>query len=112
MMPNLLYAFDTNKIKEVFDHVRNLLVCALLIAAGLFETRHSTALLEPVFAGPLTGWGLVAVGSGLAIVNLLAGMSQLSKLPHSRVWITLMLCGYVLMSIRAMVVLTAFRACQ
>lgn len=108
----LLDIFDANKAKAVFDHIRNLLMCALLIAAGNFEGQQRIGLISDLNGSPFVGWGLIAIGVALGLVNLLTGLSQLSRLAYHRLWMTLLLGAYVATSIRAMVVLTAFRACS
>lgn len=108
----MLDIFDANKAKAVFDHIRNLLMCALLIAAGFFEGQQRIGWLSDLNTSPFVGWGLIAIGVALAVVNLLAGLSQLSRLAYHRLWMALLLGAYVVTSIRAIVVLTAFRACS
>lgn len=107
----LLELVDADSTKAVFDHVRNVLMCALLIAAGVFESQQRVGLISDVTAGEFVGWGLVSIGIVLALFNLLAGLSQLSKLPYHRLWMALVLVAYVLASVRGVVVLTVFRAC-
>ncbi|MBS0342903.1 MAG: hypothetical protein JSS56_20510 [Proteobacteria bacterium] len=108
----LLDVFDANKTKAVFDHIRNLLMCALLIAAGVFEGQHRIGLYSDLNTSAFVGWGLIAIGVVLAVVNLLVGLSQLSKLAYHRFWMALVLFAYVMTSLRAVVVLTAFRSCN
>lgn len=104
----LLDVFDVNNTKAVFDHIRNVLMCALLIAAGVFEGRERIGLIADF---NFVGWGLIFIGVVLALINLRVGLSQLSKLAYHRLWMALVLAAYVTASVRAVVVLTAFRSC-
>ena len=107
----LFDVFDVNNTKAVFDHIRNLLMCALLIAAGVFEGQQRIGLISDFNTSPFVGWGLIFIGVVLALINLRVGLSQLSKLAYHRLWMALVLAAYVVASVRAVVVLTAFRSC-
>ena len=98
-------------IKSIFENLKNLVLCALLIAAGLFEHTNSTGLLmDWVVMDRFLGAGLIVLGFALAVLNLREGISQLAKLPFRRISTALLSCIYVLGSARLIMVITAFRS--
>ncbi|WP_213957956.1 MULTISPECIES: hypothetical protein [unclassified Variovorax] len=97
-------------IKSIFENVQNLILCALLIAAGLFENANSTGLMGWIAVDRTLGIGLILAGFALAVLNLRVGLLQLAKLPFRRISMTLLSCVYVLGSARLITVMTAFRS--
>ena len=97
-------------IKSIFENLKNLILCALLIAAGVFEHSNSTGLMGWMAVDRSLGTGLIAAGVALAILNLREGISQLAKLPFRRTSTTLLSFIYVLCSARLIMVMTAFRS--
>ena len=96
-------------VKEVFENLRNLAICALIIAAGLFEMGHPSGVAQWIELSFL-GWGMVAIGVGLTLLNLIMGLSQLSKLAFPRSSMALLCLIYIIASLRLVVVMTAFRS--
>lgn len=97
-------------IKSIFENLKNLVLCALLIAAGLFEHENSTGFMGWIAMDRILGAGLIVFGFALALLNLREGISQLAKLPFRRISMTLLSCVYVLASARLIIVMTAFRS--
>ena len=96
-------------VEAVFENIRNLVMCALLIAAGLYEHDNASGFIGLLGVNHFLGWGLVAIGVVLTLANLAVGLSQLSKLAFPKLSMTLLFCVYVVTSVRLVVVLTAFR---
>lgn len=101
---------DKEWIKELFENLRNLVVCALLIAAGLFEMEHPSGVAKWLELNVALGWGMVVIGVGLTLLNLVVGLSRLSKLAFPRSSMVLLCFIYVVVSVRLVMVLTAFRS--
>ena len=97
-------------VKEVFENLRNLVVCALIIAAGLFEMDHPSGLAQWIDVNVVLGWGMVAIGVGFTLLNLIVGLSHLSKLAFPRSSMLLLCLIYVIASLRLVTVMTAFRS--
>lgn len=87
-------------IKEVFDNLRNLALCALIIASGLFEMDHPSGAVQKTDLSFALGWGMVAIGVCLTVLNLSAGLSQLSKLTFPKSSMMLLCIIYVVASLR------------
>lgn len=97
-------------VKEVFENLRNLAICALIIAAGLFETGHPSGIAQWIELSFALGGGMIAIGVGLTLLNLIVGLSQLSKLAFPRSSMVLLCLIYIIVSLRLVVVMTAFRS--
>ena len=50
---------DEGVIKDVFDNLRNFLVCALLFGAGSNALHGDSRLFLGLFVSHLAGWGLI-----------------------------------------------------
>jgi hypothetical protein len=71
---------DEGGVKEVFDHIRNLLMATIIIAAGSYGLRQSAAIdVFGVLDVELAGYGVMIIGVVLAVLNALNGLHQLSK---------------------------------
>lgn len=101
---------DKTWIKEVFENLRNLAICALIIAAGLFEMNHPSGVARLTSLSFALGWGMVAIGIGLTLLNLFVGLSQLSKLAFPRSSMLFLGLIYVIASLRFVVVMASFRS--
>jgi len=95
--------------KGVFENLRNLAICALIIAAGLFEMDHPSGIAQWTESRFL-GWGMVAIGVGLTLLNLIMGLSKLSKLAFPRSSMALLCLIYIIASLRLVVVITTYRS--
>jgi hypothetical protein len=72
--------FDEGGLKGLFDHVRNLLMATLIIAAGGYVIRQAATIeLFGVLYDELTGYIVLAIGAFLGILNALYGLYQLNK---------------------------------
>ncbi|MDM0022460.1 hypothetical protein [Variovorax saccharolyticus] len=109
-MRNFHKLYDKDMVRSVFDNIRNLIVCALIIAAGLYEHGNSSGLVGWLAVTNVAGWLLVAIGVVLTIANLVVGLAQLATLAWPKLSMTMLLCLYVLASVRLVVVMAAFRA--
>jgi hypothetical protein len=72
--------FDEGGLKDLFDHVRNLLMATLIIAAGSFVTRQA-GTIEPfgILYDEFAGYMVLAIGAILGVLNALNGLHQLNK---------------------------------
>jgi hypothetical protein len=73
-------AFEGAGLKDVFEHIRNLVLATLVIAAGVHANAygpHNPALA--VFEFEPWGYGVAAVGFILALLNLLDGLHKLVR---------------------------------
>jgi hypothetical protein len=67
-------------LKALFDHLRNLLMATLIMAAGSYAIRRGVVVdLFGVLYDELAGFIVLAIGALLAILNALSGLHQLNK---------------------------------
>jgi len=72
--------FDEGGLKEIFDHLRNLLMATLIIAAGSYGIKKATVVeLLGVLDVEIAGYSVVVIGLLLAAFNALNGLYQLKK---------------------------------
>jgi hypothetical protein len=101
---------DKEGVREIFENLRNLVVCAVIIAAGLFEMDHPSGLVRWIDWNIALGWGMVAIGVDFTLLNLVMGLSHLSKLAFPKSSMLLLCLIYVIASLRLVTVMTAFRS--
>lgn len=95
---------------SVFDNVKNLLVCALLFAAGTNAVRGVHEVFLGFFAMKVTGWGLIGVSALLLLLNISDGLHKLAKLQYHIVFQFLLCLVYLVISIRLVEIVWDFRA--
>jgi hypothetical protein len=102
--------FDDDGLATVFTHARNVLTCAMLIAAGSYAAHHA-----PSQAGPSTwtlhaaGLMVTAVGVVLLLLNLVDGLRRLARRDHSALLRGLAVVGYIGLTLRLAQVVVHFR---
>lgn len=61
---------DSGIIRTIFEHIRNIFYCSLILAVGLYTHDHPPVILDsPRFAG-YWGYPLIGVGIFLFLLNL------------------------------------------
>lgn len=72
--------FDEGGLKDLFDHIRNLLMATLIIAAGGHVIKQAPTIeLFGVLYDELVGYVVLAIGALLVVLNALNGWHQLNK---------------------------------
>jgi hypothetical protein len=72
--------FEEGGLKALFDHLRNLLMATLIMAAGNYAIRRGVVVdLFGVLYDELAGFIVLAIGALLAILNALSGLHQLNE---------------------------------
>lgn len=105
-----LHLLDQDLSTKVFDNLKNLIVCALLFAAGTNALRHGQAVFLGVFPSNTTGWGLIVLSSVLMLLNISDGVRRLSKLKYHIALQILIVAIYVLVAERVVEIVWNFRA--
>jgi hypothetical protein len=73
--------FDKGRVKTIFDHLRNLFYCALIIAAGSYVHANPPEWALRISAREVFGYPIIAIGVLLMLLNLADGIYKLSKYP-------------------------------
>jgi hypothetical protein len=103
--------FDEGGLTATFDHIKNLVVATLLVAAGTEAVRHvaviSSSILEnAVFAG----YVVAAAGSLLIFLNFVDGWRKLSKLQWHIALQAALSLAYLVFSVRLVQLIILFRS--
>ena len=69
MLKALEIFFAQEKTKPIFDHLRNLLVCTLLLAAGSFQLKQPFGIFADSVFQSLLGYGVVAMAVILILLH-------------------------------------------
>ncbi|OAJ63904.1 hypothetical protein A6V36_17430 [Paraburkholderia ginsengiterrae] len=103
--------FDRGGLKAGFEHIRNLVIATILIAAGFeavkrFDTIDLPGLSDPVIAG------YVVAGTGCILValNFLDGLRKLSRLRWHYALQAVLGIGYLFFSVRIVQLIIYFRS--
>lgn len=102
-------ALDDGLTKTIFDHVRNFLMCAFLLAIGTTEFRdHPSQLITPA-GGQYTGIAIIVIACCLFIINLVDGIRKLARFAWHRLLIVALIATYALVSLRLVEIAWHFR---
>ncbi|KAB0503360.1 MULTISPECIES: hypothetical protein [Pseudomonas] len=105
-----LALLDTDFTTQVFDNIKNLLVCALLFAAGTNVLDREHHLFMGLLASNLAGWGLILVSAVLMLLSVSDGLRRLSKLPYHTAFQIILFLIYLVLAVRVVEIVWVFRA--
>ncbi|SEE09867.1 hypothetical protein [Pseudomonas anguilliseptica] len=105
-----LALLDADLSAKIFDNIKNLLVCALLLAAGTDALQGNHQLFMGLWASTLAGWGLIAVSAILLLLNISDALHRLSKLRHHVAWQIILFLIYLVLAVRLVEIVWSFRA--
>ncbi|HDS1733765.1 MULTISPECIES: hypothetical protein [Pseudomonas] len=95
---------------KIFDNFKNLLVCALLFAAGTDALHGNQQIFLGLWASSMTGWGLIVVSALLFLLNVSDTLHRLAKLPYHIVLQVLLCLLYLILASRVVEIVWGFRA--
>lgn len=105
-----LTLLDTEFTTQVFDNIKNLLVCALLFAAGTNALHSEHHLYMGLMASNVAGWVLIAVSALLMLLNVSDGIRRLSRLRYHTAFQILLFLIYLVLAVRVVEIVWDFRA--
>jgi hypothetical protein len=87
--------FESTAVKDIFDNLRNLLICGAIAATGVYINNEvaSGSTIPIIFS--CLGWGLIVLSFVLTCISLLHGYFLLKKNVISKTWFA----GYVITGI-------------
>ena len=88
--------------RDVFEHARNLVLCATLLGLGLVARERSADLMGAAIFQGIIGWGVIVVAALLALLNLWVGVIRLKAWKHWKLWSVALLAVYGLIVMRVM----------
>lgn len=96
--------------KSIFDHLRNYLMCSLLLAIGITELRQSSHQFLSFIPVNYSGVGVTGLALLLISLNLYDGVRKISKSRYHVLLTTVLVIIYLFMSIRVIELAWTFRA--
>ena len=102
-------ALQNGLSKEIFDHIRNYLMCAMILAIGTSEIKQHSSLLFGLVPGQYSGLGVVAFAFVLIAFNLYDGIRKLSRTRYHLAFTICLITLYLLISIRVIEMAWHFR---
>lgn len=105
-----LEVLDKDLNTQVFDNIKNLLVCALLFAAGTQTLHSAQPFFLSVFAANIAGWGLIAVSAALMFLSVSDGLRRLAKLRYHVIFQIILCLIYLVVAFRVVEIVWRFRA--
>jgi len=105
-----LDALDKDLSTQVFDNIKNLLVCALLFAAGTQALPSDDPFFFGVFAANVAGWGLIVFSAVLMFLSISDGLRRLAKLRYHVIFQIILCLIYLVVALRVVEIVWRFRA--
>lgn len=102
-------ALDRGAIKQVFDHVRNFMICAFILAVGTTELRQQEDQFFSMAPSGFSGSGVIAIAVILIFFNLYDGIRRISRSKYHWVLIVALILVYLFMSMRVVELAWDFR---
>ena len=109
MLRRFNQALDNGLSKIVFDHIRNLLMCAFLLAIGTHELRSESTFLFTAVRVQWSGIGVIILASLFILLNLYDGIRRLSSSRYHRAFIAILVLLYLFLSLRVVEIAWTFR---
>lgn len=101
---------DNDLNTRIFDSFKNMVLCALLFAAGTNAVQTDHRVFLSLTAVNLAGWGIIAVSALLMLLNISDGIRRLGKLRYHLIFQVLIILIYLIVSERVVEIVWSFRA--
>ncbi|MBL4638668.1 MAG: hypothetical protein JKY76_04830 [Proteobacteria bacterium] len=102
-------ALDSGISKAVFDHLRNFLICAFLLAIGTNEFREHTSIFFGFVQSKYSGLGVIGISCLLIALNLYDGIRKISKTKYHVILTIGLITLYLFLYIRVIEMAWNFR---
>lgn len=105
-----LYLLERDLCAKVFDNVKNLLVCALLFAAGSSALREEHPVFHSLLGARITGAVLILISALLLFLTVSDGLHRVARTRrHIGLQLFLGVC-YLVVALRIVEMVWSFRA--
>lgn len=109
LVEKLNTALENDLSKEVFDHIRNYLICAFILALGTTEISEYANAFPGVTPSPFYGVAEISLAIVLILFNLYDGVNKLLKVKFHLVFIIILVSIYLFLSFRVVEMAWDFR---
>ena len=103
-------SYQEDAVKQLFDHVRNYMICALLLAIGTTEFTEKTSAVTSMVSIEYSGVGIIGIAIILTVINLYDGIRRLAKARFHAILIAVLVAVYLFISMRVVEMTWNFRA--
>ena len=100
---------DSGKSKQLFNHVKNLVIFSLLLALGTNDLHQHKSNIYGIFPSKYLGIGVIALALFLILLNLYDGIRKLSKLEHHKLLTFFLILLYIFLTVRVVEVAWYYR---
>jgi hypothetical protein len=101
-------AKNENAVKVIFDNVRNIGLCALILGAGLYKPKYLEADWH-FFFDEVIRYGLIVAGGILFLINYEHALRKIKELPYPKIIFAFFGCLYGLLAVRVVLSLLSSR---
>jgi len=102
-------ALELRTTRPIFDHVRNYMIGAFVLAIGTTELRNANELYFGFVPGKFEGLGVIVIGVILICINLYDGIYRISKSRYHIGLTLILLLLYLFFSARVVEMAWNFR---
>ena len=99
ILESLNSLISEDRIKEIFINIRNYIICAFILAIGIFELKQQNELLLSFVTSKFSGVAIVGLAFALIILNLFDGIRKISNTKYHKTLTTVLILFYIFMSI-------------
>ncbi|WP_256657802.1 hypothetical protein [Pseudomonas sp. 2FG] len=96
--------------KDIFDNLRNFLMCSLLFAAGTNALHDPRQLFLGLAVSSPAGWGLMVLAAVLTLLNIWDGLHKLARLKRHLLLQVAVCLVYVVLALRVVEIVWGFRS--
>ena len=112
ILESLNALISEGRINDVFTNIRNYIICAFILAIGIFELKQQNELLLGLVTSKFSGVAIVGLAFALIILNLYDGIRKISKTKYHKTLTTVLVLFYIFMSISVVEMALNFNVSQ
>lgn len=101
--------FERGFAKEIFDHIRNLLICTFILAIGTNQLQEKNEIIFSVSQGKYVGFAVIAISIILIIINTWDGIRVIFNTKLNFPMTCLLIFLYLIIVVKVLLVGWDFR---
>lgn len=96
-------------MKQIFDHVRNYMICAFLLAVRATELSENNSMLFGLVSSDFFSVGIVGIALILMFLNLYDGIRRISVVRYHLLLTVVIVTPYIFLPLRVVEMTLNFR---
>lgn len=101
--------FENGLAKDIFDHIRNLLICTFILAIGTNQLQEKNEIIFSVSQGKYVGLGVIAISIILILINSWDGVRVINNAKFNLFITLLLIFLYLFIVVKVLLVGWDFR---